>query len=397
MQRTIIILFSAFFVLLFWQCGQNEIEIPLQYKDSRDGQSLPYVIPNEVDLNPVDSLDAKLILPAELSANALAAHFVFGNTRRKLYFVLDKNNPRDVYYDRLWIDRNYDQDLRNDRAYTMSRGEFVSSRNFHYVEYDSLILPYTFSIGKKNKPFELFGKLYFWQPIKGSPTTANFLRDCWRQGEFEFEETPLSVILIDDDCNGLFDTRDNWLLFDQLSMNFEDLHYDDFRETTRLAWQHNAAFEIVKIESDGSGVVIRQKETELTMQEDISRNNPYLDEPQRPRAARSIAWLTNMRTAQRRARSTRKPILMHFTTTWSGPAATMEERTYHDAEVVGLSDKFVCLQIDGDVNRRLTEKYNVTSYPTTIILDFKSKEISRAIGYQPALEFSSYIAQFIKK
>lgn len=302
-----------------------------------------------------------------------------------------------MYYDQLRIDKNYDQNLVNDQIHSLSRGEFISARNYHYVEYDSLFLPFTIIEDTKNQWDELFGKLYFWQPVKGLPTIANFLRDSWRQGEFEFEDRTYAVIVIDDDCNGLMDTRDNWGLFDQIPVDFTNLHYNNFRETTRFAWLEETAFEIIKLASDGSGITLRKKVTELTREEDLGRDNPYFDEPQRPRAARSVDWLTNMKVAQRKASGTRKPILVYFAASWSGPCATMDERTYQDAEVVGLSDKFVCVRIDGDINRSLSTSYNITSYPTTLILDSKSKEISRAIGYQPATEFSAYISQFLKK
>lgn len=85
------------------------------------------------------------------------------------------------------------------------------------------------------------------------------LRDSWRQGEFEFEDRTYAVIVIDDDCNGLMDTRDNWGLFDQIPVDFTNLHYNNFRETTRFAWLEETAFEIIKLASDGSGITLRKK------------------------------------------------------------------------------------------------------------------------------------------
>ncbi|KAA3613978.1 MAG: thioredoxin [Calditrichaeota bacterium] len=393
-QPTLLIILLS---ITLWNCERDKFDVDLLYQFGNNEKSLPYVIPKSVDLDLVDSIGVPLILPEKHTSQALASFFMLGNTNKKLFFLLDKESENAKNYSRLYLDSDLDRDFSNNAAVPLTKASFIAARNQHYIEFDSVTLPYYFQSPKRKSRQEQFGKLYFWQPVRGIPTTAHFLRNSWRQGNFEFNDKDLTVILIDDDCNGLFDTQDNWAIFESTTLNFSDTHFNQFHETTRLAWYENTAFEVIKIDGSGHAITLKRKETDYTREEDLNRNNPYLDEPQRPRAAREIQWMTSLKSALRKARRTRKPILIEFSTKWSGPCITMNERTYRDAEIVSLSDSFVCLRLDGDTEKELVKSYNITRFPTTVILDRRGKELSRAIGYQPATEFSSYIAQFAKK
>ncbi len=384
------------FILINSACDRGTFEIELQQQDGDGRRHLPYVTPKSVDLDPIDSLDAQLILPGRLTSQAVAGFFQMGNTGKKRYFLLDKNSPKDRYHNRFIFDENGDDDLTNDADYPLSRGKFIALRNRHYVEFDSVLLTYDFQAKKERTREYIRGRLYFWQPVRGLPTTAHFLRNSWRQGNFEFDDQNLSVIVIDDDCNGFFDARDSWAIFQSENADFAEVHFNHFRDMTQLAWFGENAFEILKIDGSGHGIFLKRRVPEFSKEEDLSRDNPYLEEPQRPRAAREIQWLSSLKKAKQRARRARKPVLIKFNARWSGPCITMDERTYRDAEIVSLSDRFICLRLDGDSERRLAKIYDITRYPTTVILDYRGREISRAIGYQPAAEFSAYLAQFVK-
>lgn len=392
------ILITSCFPILFFNaaCDRGKFEITLQQQSGDAKNQLPYVTPKSVDLVPADSMNVTLIFPGNMSNAAVAGYFNLGNTGKKQYFLLDKSEAKSQYHDRLILDSNGDQNFRDDPVITLTHGAFIASRNRHFVAFDSVKLNYRFQSPKAQLHEELTGKLYFWQPVRGLPTTAHFLRNSWRQGVFEYNEQLLRVILIDDDCNGRFDARDSWAVFRDDSVNFADVHFNNFRDLTRLAWLDHTAFEIEKIDAGGHKLSLKKVEPEFTKEDDLSRDNPYLEEPQRPRAAREIRWQTSLKKVKRTARRARKPILIKFSTRWSGPCITMEERTYRDAEIVSLSDKFICLHLDGDREKATAKAYAVTRFPTTIILDSRGREISRAIGYQPAAEFSTYLGQFVK-
>ncbi len=101
--------------------------------------------------------------------------------------------------------------------------------------------------------------------------------------------------------------------------------------------------------------------------------------------------MTDWRTAQRKARQLRKNMLAFFDAEWSGPSIAMNERTFTDAEILGLSDKFVCVRIPDNSNRDLIAKYQIQDFPTLIIFDRRGKELSRVVGYQPAAELALYL------
>ena len=398
MKISKLLIFTCLFICTIFNsaCERGKIEVPLQQKNGDATNQLPYVTPKSVDLDPADSIKITLIFPGNMSEAAVVGSFLLGNTGQKRYFLLDTNDSKTRYYDQLIYDSNGDRNFRDDPVVPLSRGEFIASRNRHFVEFDPVNLSYLFQSPKKQIREQLNGKLYFWQPVRGLPTTAHFLRNSWREGVFECDEQQFRIILIDDDCNGLFDARDSWAIFHNDSLNFATVHFNNFRELSSLAWSGQTAFEIVKIDEGGHRIILQKVQPEFSREEDLGRDNPYMEEPQRPRAARDINWLTSLKKAKRKARRARKPLLIKFSTRWSGPCITMDERTYRDAEIVSLSDKFVCLHLDGDRENTTAKAYDVTRFPTTIILDSRGREISRAIGYQPATEFSAYLAQFVK-
>lgn len=169
-----------------------------------------------------------------------------------------------------------------------------------------------------------------------------------------------------------------------------------FRDATQLGWVGETAFELVELFPRGDGVRLMIKPVDMTREEDLSRETPYIEEPRRPRAAREIEWHSDLNEATQRARRTGKHLLLNFCTSWSGPCLVLDERTFQDAEVVALTDNFVAVRIDGDRERAHVRKHNIQSYPTLVILDPRGNELSRVVGYQPAAEFAQYIKQYVK-
>lgn len=82
--------------------------------------------------------------------------------------------------------------------------------------------------------------------------------------------------------------------------------------------------------------------------------------------------------------SKNKPLLVIFSADWCGPCKKLKQ----EINQFDLTNYVVCF-VNGDERTDLTNKYNVDSYPTSIILK-KEKIIDKKIGYSTS-SFSNWI------
>lgn len=120
-------------------------------------------------------------------------------------------------------------------------------------------------------------------------------------------------------------------------------------------------------------------------------------------------WLTQIETAQAKAKADGKPIVMVFSgSDWCRPCMNMK-RNIFDKEVFTSYAKESVVLMDVDFPRRkenqlsmdqrrhnngLASKYGIQYFPTLVIVDASGKEIER-IGYQSSMRAADYV-KFIK-
>jgi len=134
----------------------------------------------------------------------------------------------------------------------------------------------------------------------------------------------------------------------------------------------------------------------VTKAADRAGDDPLATERGRPRATTPFPWTHNFDEATSRAKTANLGVFIDFETTWCGPCKSMDDWIWTDSEVAGLLNSgYIGVKLDGDIEKALVERFNVTGYPTMIMLDATGKEVRRAVGYQSSKEIIGFLT--IKK
>ena len=383
-------------LLLLTSCNKDEHKVELSYMDSeKAARQLPFWTPRKIDFLSADSATFNFTLPHALPRPALFADLHIGKFASLKRLLFAKSDSNANYFDILFIDKNNDSDFSNDGPPFASESRYIPNRNRHLTEFKRVSISFMADSTKPSRIDSMLTTLYFWYPSIGLPSHLFITHESWRQGTFKQNDVPVSIILTDDNIDGIFDSRDRWALLPESTMTGNQLGTRfDYRDAGEFGWVDNISYKIINIASDGFGVTIKKEQLGITKELDYLRDSPYPEEARRPRAARGIHWRTNLESAKRMALKARKNILLHFYVNWSGPNTVLEERTFQDAEIVALADELVCVQLDGDKNKPLMDQFEIKQFPTLILVTPRGKELARAIGYQPAAILSKFIKQY---
>lgn len=117
-----------------------------------------------------------------------------------------------------------------------------------------------------------------------------------------------------------------------------------------------------------------------------------------PENVTEINWYNDMNEAKENATLENKLILVDFYTEWCGWCKEMDKKVYSDDKVLEIIKKsYIPLKIDGDKNSDLVNKYGISGYPTTLILDKYGNELKRVVGYAEATNFSQMLEEQASK
>ncbi|HWY75351.1 MAG TPA: thioredoxin family protein [Verrucomicrobiae bacterium] len=106
------------------------------------------------------------------------------------------------------------------------------------------------------------------------------------------------------------------------------------------------------------------------------------------------AWLTDLSTAQGRAKAEHKLVLMDFTgSDWCHPCMDLHKNVLTSPEFVAYAKtNLVLVEVDfpqkktqteelKKSNEQLSQKFEVQGFPTVILLDPDGKQLSKSVGY----------------
>ncbi len=110
------------------------------------------------------------------------------------------------------------------------------------------------------------------------------------------------------------------------------------------------------------------------------------------RAAIPPGWSTDFDDSISAAETAQRPALVFFTASWCGPCKLMASVTLADPAVQGKLAGLERIAVDIDEHPDLASKYGVEAVPTFVMLSTGEAEVERTTGYQPAADFSQWLA-----
>ena len=104
--------------------------------------------------------------------------------------------------------------------------------------------------------------------------------------------------------------------------------------------------------------------------------------------------------ALKKSEAENKPIFLDVSTSWCGYCKKMKRNAFSDKEVGSyFNNTFINVAVDAEQGEgvAIAQKYNVTGYPTLIILDKNEKVILYAGGYLDTKDFLQMGKKAIEK
>lgn len=99
----------------------------------------------------------------------------------------------------------------------------------------------------------------------------------------------------------------------------------------------------------------------------------------------SIPWNSSSQAAFEQAHQNTQEILVYLYTDWCGYCRRMNQTTFTDAQLINeMGDRFVWLKLNAETDSdglEMQRRFQVTGYPTILVLDSNGREIDRIPGF----------------
>src|SRR5690606_5318434 len=106
--------------------------------------------------------------------------------------------------------------------------------------------------------------------------------------------------------------------------------------------------------------------------------------PQVEQHTGQIRFVRGFDAGMKYAASVQMPVLLFFTAEWCHFCHQMADDAFTNPQVVGLSERFVCVLIDADAEPEVCKRFRVQGFPTVQFLTPAGAQLNRLVGKKPS-------------
>lgn len=111
----------------------------------------------------------------------------------------------------------------------------------------------------------------------------------------------------------------------------------------------------------------------------------------------AISWERDLASGLEKAKAKGKPVMADFYTDWCHWCKKLDEDVYSDAAVNRLSEKFICVKVNCEIDKSAFSKYGLQGYPTIIFFNAAGKAEERVVGYRTAQVFTEIMNKVLAR
>ncbi len=111
---------------------------------------------------------------------------------------------------------------------------------------------------------------------------------------------------------------------------------------------------------------------------------------------KEISFQNDLRTALNLSAEKRSPVLAFFYRPDCPWSRMMDDSTFTNKIVIGMSANMIFARIDISQDSVTTRRYGIAFYPTTIVFKHTGEEIDRLVGYYPPADFFNEVQLFLQ-
>ena len=156
-------------------------------------------------------------------------------------------------------------------------------------------------------------------------------------------------------------------------------------------WLDGKAWRATAMDPQGASLTFTAFDPGITEAEEKAKADIYKADREAKRAAAPLSFGGDFAAALVAAKAQGKRVFVDVQTTWCGPCKQMEHLVYTAQAVVDAAKDVISVQLDGDVARDFVKRYQVTGYPTMLLLDAEGAVLRRVTGYQTVAQMVAFL------
>ncbi len=291
------------------------------------------------------------------------------------------------HYNLLFIDSDMDGSLEDEKPITttakLSRGKWWTSFE--------AILNVNHDIGDST-PSALAYPVSFWIVVEDpadKPSILRFTRRGYKIGHVKISGVEHIVAISDGNNDGVFGEGDYWVV--GKTEKDDPLGAKNWRKIPDFSWVGDSAWKLKLEGTAGTEGHVLPFDPGISREEDEISRDLYKYDREAPRAEIPVVFETDFEAGIKKAAGENLPHFIKFEAEWCGPCKTMSKYVFTAKDVAEAAKGIVSIAVDGDKRKDLKEKFNVSGYPTCILIGADGKEIGRLTGYQGVREITQFL------